>query len=92
MNKQDLIEVMASSANISKNAAERALNAFTDAVTDTLAGGNDVVLVGFGSFTTSKRAARTGRNPQTGEAIQIAAATVARFKAGKKLKEAVNKD
>ena len=92
MNKNDLIETMAASADISKNAATRALDAFIEAVTGSLSGGTDVVLVGFGSFTTSHRAARSGRNPQTGETMQIPAATVARFKAGKKLKEAVNKD
>ncbi len=90
MNKNELIEVIASSADISKNAATRALDAFIDTVTSSLKDGQDVVLVGFGSFTTSQRAARTGRNPQTGETMQIPAATVARFKAGKKLKEAVN--
>jgi DNA-binding protein HU-beta len=92
MNKNDLIETMAASADISKNAATRALDSFIEAVTGSLSGGTDVVLVGFGSFTTSHRAARSGRNPQTGETMQIPAATVARFKAGKKLKEAVNKD
>ena len=91
MNKNDLIEVIASSADISKNAATRALDAFTGAITKSLRNGTDVVLVGFGSFTTSHRAARAGRNPQTGETMQIPAAIVARFKAGKKLKEAVNK-
>lgn len=92
MNKNELIDAMASSADISKNAAARALDAFVNSVTASLRDGSDVVLVGFGSFTTSHRAARTGRNPQTGQTMQIPAATVARFKAGKKLKEAVNKD
>lgn len=92
MNKNELIDAMASSADISKNAAARALDAFVNSVTTSLRDGSDVVLVGFGSFTTSHRAARTGRNPQTGQTMQIPAATVARFKAGKKLKEAVNKD
>lgn len=91
MNKNDLIEKMADEASISKNAAERALNAFMEGVTDSLKAGDDVVLVGFGSFTTSERAARTGRNPQTGESMQIPAATVVRFKPGKNLKGAVNK-
>lgn len=91
MNKSELIEIMASSADISKNAAERALGAFVDSITNSLSNGNDVILVGFGSFTTSHRAARIGRNPQTGQTMQIPAATVAKFKAGKKLKEAVNK-
>ncbi|AAO90961.1 HU family DNA-binding protein [Coxiella burnetii] len=92
MNKNELIEVIAQSADISKNAAGRALDAFVDSVTKSLQEGEDVVLVGFGSFTTSQRAARTGRNPQTGDTMQIPAATVARFKAGKKLKDAVNKE
>ena len=91
MNKNELIEIIAQSADISKNAASRTLDAFVDSVTKSLQEGEDVVLVGFGSFTTSQRAARTGRNPQTGDAMQIPAATVARFKAGKKLKDAVNK-
>ncbi|MBW5802790.1 HU family DNA-binding protein [Coxiella endosymbiont of Ornithodoros amblus] len=92
MNKNELIEIIAQSADISKNAAGRALDAFVDSVTKSLQEGEDVVLVGFGSFTTSQRAARTGRNPQTGDAMQIPAVTVARFRAGKKLKDAVNKE
>ena len=91
MNKQDIIVVMAETANISKNAAERALNAFTESVTHALSQGQDVSLLGFGSFTTADRSARTGRNPQTGEPMQIPAARVARFKVGKKLKDAVNR-
>lgn len=91
MNKNEVIEAMAQAADISKNAASRALDAFVDTITSSLKGGKDVTLVGFGSFTTSKRAARTGRNPQTGESIQIPAATIARFKVGKKLKDAVNR-
>lgn len=91
MNKNEIIDAMAQAADISKNAATRALDAFIDAVTASLSSGKDVVLVGFGSFTTSKRAARTGRNPQTGEMMNIPAAIVARFRAGKKLKDAVNK-
>ncbi len=90
MNKQDIIDLMAQSADISKNAATRALDAFLDGITESLKIGNDVVLVGFGSFTTSRRAERSGRNPQTGQAMTIPAATVARFRAGKKLKDAVN--
>ena len=90
MNKNDLIEVIAESADISKNAATRAVDAFVDAVTNSLRTGQDVVLVGFGSFTTSHRAPRVGRNPQTGTTMNIPAATVARFRAGKKLKEAIN--
>jgi DNA-binding protein HU-beta len=92
MTKQDLIDVMADAADISKAAAHRALEAFTDTVIDQLSQGNDVPLTGFGSFTTSHRAARKGRNPQTGAEIDIAASVVARFKPGKKLKDAVNKN
>lgn len=90
MNKQELIDIMADAGKISKNAANRALDAFIDSVMHSLKKGEDVVLVGFGSFTTSERAARQGRNPQTGESINIPAARVARFKAGKQLKDAVN--
>lgn len=91
MNKNDLIEVMAQSADISKNAASRALDAFVNSVTESLQERKDVVLVGFGSFKSSQRVARTGRNPQTGEPMQIPASIVVRFSAGKKLKEALNK-
>lgn len=90
MNKQELVDVMADAAGISKAAAERALNAFTDTVTVQLKQGQEVVLVGFGSWSTGSRAARTGRNPQTGEQIQIPASVVAKFKSGKKLKDALN--
>ena len=92
MNKNDLIEVMARSTDISKNAAGCALDAFLNSVAKSLQKREDVVLVGFGSFTTSERAARMGRNPQTGEIMQIPAATVARFKAGKRLKNMLNKE
>lgn len=90
MNKHEIIDTMAQEAGISKAEAEKALKAFTDTVTSELSTGNDVVLVGFGSFTTGERAAREGRNPQTGEAIQIKASRVAKFKPGKKLKDAIN--
>lgn len=90
MNKHEIIDTMAQEAGISKTEAEKALKAFTDTVTTELSTGNDVVLVGFGSFTTGERAAREGRNPQTGETIQIKASRVAKFKPGKKLKDAVN--
>ena len=90
MNKHEIIDTMAQEAGISKTEAEKALKAFTDTVTSELSTGNDVVLVGFGSFTTGERAAREGRNPQTGETIQIKASRVAKFKPGKKLKDAVN--
>jgi len=90
MNKSELIDAVASEAGLSKADAARALNAATDAITSAMASGNGVQLTGFGSFVVRDRAARTGRNPQTGEAIQIAASKVAAFKAGKTLKEAIN--
>ncbi len=91
MNKAELVDQIAEKADLSKAAAERALNAFTDTVTETLASPGDqkITLVGFGTFSTSERAARTGRNPQTGETINIPATTVPKFKAGKSLKDAV---
>ncbi|WP_049721627.1 HU family DNA-binding protein [Gilvimarinus polysaccharolyticus] len=90
MNKTELIEAIAASADISKAAAGRALDAVVDGVTDSLKKGEQVVLVGFGTFSVKDRAARVGRNPQTGAEIQIAAAKVPSFKAGKALKDAVN--
>lgn len=90
VNKSQLVDQIAAEAEINKAQAERALNAFTNAVTAELANGGDVALVGFGTFTVRDRAARTGRNPQTGAEIQIAAAKVPAFKAGKKLKDACN--
>ena len=90
MNKQELIESIAASADINKTSAGRALDAMIDSVTDALKEGDSVVLVGFGTFTVRDRAARTGRNPQTGDEIQISAAKVPAFKAGKALKDAVN--
>ena len=91
MNKSDLIDAMAADAGISKVAAKAALESFTDNVTSALkVEGGKVALVGFGTFSVSKRAARTGRNPQTGNTIQIAAKNVAKFKAGAGLSEAVN--
>ncbi len=92
MTKQELIDAMADAADISRAAAQRALEAFTDTVTDELTKGNDVPLVGFGNFTVSHRAARKGRNPQTGAELDIPASIVARFKPGKKLKDAINKN
>lgn len=89
MNKGELVEKMASAAGISKAAAEKALTGMLDAVSGTLAKGDKVTLVGFGTFSVSKRSARTGRNPQTGAAIQIPARKVARFKPGSKLADAV---
>jgi DNA-binding protein HU-beta len=90
MNKTDLIDAIAESADISKAAAARALDGFVDAVTDALKKGDQVSLVGFGSFTVRERAARTGRNPQTGATINIKASKNPAFKAGKALKDAVN--
>ena len=90
MNKSELIEAVAASADLPKAAAGRALDAVVDAITDALKKEDQVVLVGFGTFAVKDRAARTGRNPQTGEPIQIAAAKVPGFKAGKALKDAVN--
>jgi DNA-binding protein HU-beta len=90
MNKSELIDVIASESGLSKADAARALNATTDAITNAMSSGDGVQLTGFGSFVVRDRAARTGRNPQTGAAIQIAASKVAAFKAGKNLKEAVN--
>lgn len=90
MNKTELIEHMAQSADISKAAATRALEALIAAVKTTLKKNGSVTLVGFGTFSVGKRAARTGRNPRTGEAIKIKAAKVPKFKAGKGLKDAVN--
>ncbi|EKE83811.1 nucleoid-associated protein HU-beta [Idiomarina xiamenensis] len=90
MNKSQLIDKIAAGADISKAAAGRALDSFIDAVTDALKNGEQVALVGFGTFSVRERSARTGRNPQTGKAIQIAAAKVPSFKAGKALKDSVN--
>lgn len=90
MNKAQLVEKIAADAEISKAAAVRALDAFTGAVSTSLKDGNSVALVGFGTFSVKARAARTGRNPQTGEEIQIAAANIPTFKAGKGLKDSVN--
>ncbi|HDS3825487.1 TPA: nucleoid-associated protein HU-beta [Morganella morganii] len=90
MNKSQLVDKIAADANISKAAAGRALDAIIGSVTDSLKDGDDVALVGFGTFTVRERAARTGRNPQTGKEIKIAAAKVPAFRAGKGLKDAVN--
>ena len=90
MNKSQLIYSMASKADISKAAATRALEAFESSVTDALKSGDSVSLVGFGTFSVRERAARDGRNPQTGETIKIAAAKVPAFKPGKALKDACN--
>jgi DNA-binding protein HU-beta len=85
MNKAELINKIADDAGITKTQANAALDSFTGAVTKTLKAGGKVTLVGFGTFSVSKRSARNGRNPQTGEIIKIKARKVARFKAGKEL-------
>ncbi|NQY00283.1 MAG: HU family DNA-binding protein [Flavobacteriaceae bacterium] len=90
MNKSDLIDAMASDAGISKAAAKSALESFMSSITNTLKDGGKVALVGFGTFSVSKRSARSGRNPQTGAEITIAAKNVAKFKAGAGLSNAVN--
>lgn len=89
MNKSDLVQSIAASAKISKAAAEKGLNGMLVAVTKTLKKGDKVTLVGFGTFSVAKRAARQGRNPQTGKMIKIKAKRVAKFKAGSKLAKAV---
>lgn len=90
MNKTELIAHIAENAEISKAAAARALDAALSGVTQTLRKGDTVSLVGFGTFVVTKRAARTGRNPQTGDKIRIKAAKVPKFRPGKALKDAVN--
>lgn len=90
MNKSELVAKIAEGADITKASAGRALDCLIETVTAELASGGDVALVGFGTYKVNDRAARTGRNPQTGAEIQIAAAKVPAFKAGKALKDAVN--
>ena len=90
MNKSDLIDAIADSAGLSKADAGRALDGFVDSITGALKAGQSVSLVGFGTFSVRDRAARTGRNPRTGETINIAASKNPAFKAGKALKDAVN--
>jgi|UniRef100_UPI0040489A39 DNA-binding protein HU-beta len=90
MNKSDLIDAMAADAGISKAAAKAALDSLTSNVTGALKKGNKVALVGWGTWSVSKRAARTGRNPQTGKTIQIGAKNVVKFKAGAGLSDSVN--
>jgi DNA-binding protein HU-beta len=89
MNKSELIDAMAEKAGLTKADAKKALEGFMDATTDALKKGDKVALVGFGSFSVSKRSARTGRNPQTGKEIQIAAKNVVKFKAGSELAQNV---
>lgn len=90
MNKAELIDAISSDASISKADAKRALDAFVNATSGALKKGDRISLVGFGSFSISKRAARTGRNPQTGKEIKIAAKNVVKFKAGSELANKVN--
>lgn len=90
MNKTELIAAIAESAEISKKDAEKAIKAFSDVVTEELKKGKKIQLVGFGTFEVSERAAREGRNPQTGKTMKIAACKAPKFKAGKALKDAVN--
>ena len=90
MNKAELVAAMAEQAGLSKKDAEAALKAFTDVVSEELKNGGKVQLVGFGTFEVSERAAREGRNPQSGEVMKIAASKAPKFKAGKALKDLVN--
>ena len=90
MNKSELVAHIATSAGLTKAQATAALQAFETSVIDTLANGGEVTLIGFGTFKVTDRAARTGRNPKTGEEIQIAASKVPTFKAGKAFKQALN--
>ncbi len=89
MNKGELIDAMAADTGLTKTQAAASLDSFMTSIRKTLKKGDKVTLVGFGTFSVSKRAARTGRNPQTGKAIKIAAKNVVRFKAGKELSAAV---
>ena len=90
MNKTELIAAVAEKAELSKKDAEKAIKAFTDVVSDELVKGEKIQLVGFGTFEVAERAAREGRNPQTGKTMKIAACKAPKFKAGKALKDAVN--
>jgi DNA-binding protein HU-beta len=90
MNKAELIDAVADAADISKAAAARSVDTVLEVITESLKKGNAVTLVGFGTFNTRRREARTGRNPRTGEPIQIGASNLAVFKAGKGLKDALN--
>jgi len=88
MNKGDLVEKVAKECDLSKAAAEKALNSILDAISGAMAAGDKVTLIGFGTFSVSNRAAREGRNPQTGETMKIPARKVVKFKAGSKLADA----
>ena len=89
MNKAQLIEVIAKASNVTKVDAENVLNAAIDSIKKTVKKGEDVTLIGFGTFTKSKRKARTGRNPQTGKEIKIPAMTVPKFRPGREFKDAI---
>ena len=91
MNKTELVAAIAEKAELSKKDAEKALKAFTETVAETLQNGDKIQLVGFGTFEVAERAARTGKNPQTGKEIKIPASKAPKFKAGKSLKDTVNK-
>ena len=88
MNKSDLVEKMAKDCDISKTVAEKALNSVMDAISEAMSAGDKVTLIGFGTFSVAERAAREGRNPQSGKAIKIAAKKVVKFKVGSKLADA----
>ncbi len=90
MNKNELIERMAEKTGLNKTDVSSAIDAFTDSITEALKAGEEVVLVGFGGYKVSHRKARTGRHPQTGQPMQIAASKAVKFKVGKKLKDAIN--
>ncbi|NOU58357.1 HU family DNA-binding protein [Marinifilum sp. JC070] len=90
MNKQELVSAIAEKAELSKADSEKALNAMMDSIKESLVKGESAQLIGFGTFSLTERAARTGRNPQTGKEIQIAAKKVVKFKPGKAIDEAVN--
>lgn len=89
MNKPELVKSIATKSGLTQEQATQALNGLTDTIGETLAKGEEVALIGFGTFSVKERAARTGRNPQTGEEIQLAASKAPHFKAGKTLKDAV---
>ena len=90
MNKSDLVEKMAKDCDISKAVAEKALNSVMDAISEAISAGDKVTLIGFGTFSVAERAAREGRNPQSGKTIKIAAKKVVKFKVGSKLADAVS--
>lgn len=90
MNKTELIDALAAKCDLSKAAAGRAVDGLTEIISETLGKGDSISLIGFGTFSVGERAARTGRNPKTGEALNIAAAKTPKFSAGAKLKAAVN--